>query len=54
MRLNAKICAQATRDAAVAAGIPDSTLGLGTEITNVLGNASPRVYDCLLYTSRCV
>lgn len=45
VRLNAKIGAQATRDAAVAAGIPDSTLGLGTEITNVLGNASPRVYD---------
>ncbi len=45
VRLNAKIGAQATRDAAVAAGIPESTLGLGTEITNVLGNASPRVLD---------
>ncbi len=45
VRLNAKIGPQATRDAAVAAGIPDSTLGLGNEITNVLGNAAPRVYD---------
>ncbi|MBK8758404.1 MAG: hypothetical protein IPM08_15170 [Actinomycetales bacterium] len=44
MRSNAKIGAQATRDAAVAAGIPESTLGLGTEISNVWA-MPPRVLD---------
>ena len=45
IRLNAKITPTATRDAAVAAGLPADTLGLGTEITNVLGTSSPHVID---------
>ena len=45
IRLNAKVGPTATKDAAIAAGMPADTLGLGTEITNVLGTASPRVVD---------
>ncbi len=45
IRLNLLIGPQATRDAAVAAGMPESTAGLGTDLTNVLGTASPRVLD---------
>lgn len=45
MRLNVKVTPKATYDAAVAAGIPASTAGLGQEYTNVLGTASPRVLD---------
>lgn len=45
MRLNLQIGAKATYDAAVAAGIPADTVGLGQEYTNVLGTAAPRVLD---------
>lgn len=45
MRLNLQIGPKATRDAAVVAGIPESTAGLGAEPTNVLGTASPTVLD---------
>ena len=43
--LNEKIGPKATHDAAVAAGIPATTAGLGDDLTNVLGTASPRVID---------
>ncbi len=45
IRLNLRIGPQATRAAAVAAGIPENTAGLGTDLTNVLGTASPKVID---------
>ncbi|WP_411284023.1 transglycosylase domain-containing protein [Lapillicoccus sp.] len=43
--LNEKIGPKATHVAAVAAGIPSATAGLGDDLTNVLGTASPRVLD---------
>ncbi len=45
VRLNLEIDPEATRAAAVAAGIPENTPGLSTDLTNVLGTASPRVLD---------
>ncbi len=45
VRLNLEIDPEATRAAAVAAGIPKDTPGLGNDPTNVLGTASPRVID---------
>jgi len=43
--LNQRIGPKATYDAAVAAGLPATTLGLGDDLTNVLGTSSPRVLD---------
>jgi len=43
--LNEKIGPKATHDAAVAAGIPANTPGLGDDLTNVLGTSSPHVLD---------
>jgi membrane peptidoglycan carboxypeptidase len=43
--LNERIGPKATHDAAVAAGIPANTPGLGDDLTNVLGTSSPRVLD---------
>lgn len=45
VRLNEQIGPATTKEAAIAAGIPADTPGLGDEITNVLGNASPHVID---------
>jgi membrane peptidoglycan carboxypeptidase len=44
-QLNEEIGGQATRDAAVAAGVPDQTVGLDSDLTNVLGTASPHPLD---------
>jgi len=43
--LNERIGPKATHAAAVAAGIPANTPGLGDDLTNVLGTSSPRVLD---------
>jgi membrane peptidoglycan carboxypeptidase len=43
--LNEKIGPAKTKQAAIDAGIPESTKGLGTDLTNVLGTSSPRVID---------
>jgi membrane peptidoglycan carboxypeptidase len=43
--LNQRIGPKATREAAVAAGIPANTPGLGDDLTNVLGTSSPHVLD---------
>ena len=43
--LNDQVGPRTTRQAAIDAGIPESTLGLGTDLTNVLGTSSPRVID---------
>jgi membrane peptidoglycan carboxypeptidase len=45
VNLNHEIGPDATRQAAIDAGIPEKTLGLGTDLTNVLGTASPHVID---------
>ena len=45
VRLNLKIGPAATKAAAIAAGIPQDTPGLGEEPTNTLGTASPHVID---------
>ncbi|HEX2705869.1 MAG TPA: transglycosylase domain-containing protein, partial [Candidatus Lustribacter sp.] len=45
LRLNEKVGPDKTRAAAIAAGVPESTPGLGTNLTNVLGTASPHVVD---------
>ncbi len=45
VQLNEQVGPKNTRDAAVAAGIPANTPGLGNDLTNVLGTASPRVVD---------
>ncbi len=45
VQLNEKIGPKNTQDAAVAAGIPADTPGLGADLTNVLGTASPHVLD---------
>jgi len=37
--------ATGVRDAAILAGLPKNTSGLGTEMSNILGNASPHVID---------
>ena len=37
--------ATGVRDAAILAGLPKGTLGLGTSMNNILGTASPRVID---------
>ena len=44
-QLNQDVGPQATRDVAVRAGLPETTVGLGTELTNVLGTASPHAID---------
>ncbi|WP_404389932.1 transglycosylase domain-containing protein [Humibacillus xanthopallidus] len=43
--LNEEIGPDKTRQAAIDAGIPERTPGLGTDLTNVLGTASPRIID---------
>ncbi len=45
VRLNIKIGPAATRSAAIAAGIPENTPGLGLDPTNTLGTASPHILD---------
>lgn len=45
VRLNLQVGPAATKSAAIAAGIPESTPGLGVDPTNTLGTASPRVLD---------
>jgi membrane peptidoglycan carboxypeptidase len=37
--------ASAVKDAAILAGVPKNTPGLGTDITNILGTASPHIKD---------
>ncbi|GAB2773934.1 hypothetical protein GCM10027039_39100 [Terrabacter koreensis] len=43
--LNEQIGPSATKQAAIDAGIPANTPGLGTDLTNILGTASPHVID---------
>ena len=43
--LNEQIGPSKTRQAAIDAGIPEKTRGLGLDLTNVLGTASPHVID---------
>jgi membrane peptidoglycan carboxypeptidase len=43
--LNEKVGPSKTRDAAIAAGIPEDTDGLESNLVNVLGSASPHVID---------
>ncbi len=43
--LNNKVGPANTKNAAIAAGIPDKTAGLDDTLTNVLGTASPHVID---------
>ncbi|MGN6636755.1 MAG: transglycosylase domain-containing protein [Oryzihumus sp.] len=43
--LNIKVTPQSTMEAAIAAGVPASTPGLGPNYANILGSASPRVID---------
>ncbi|NUO35195.1 MAG: penicillin-binding protein [Dermatophilaceae bacterium] len=45
VNLNEQIGPAATRQAAIDAGIPANTPGLGTDLTNILGTASPHVID---------
>ena len=45
VNLNKEIGPALTRQAAIDAGIPEKTPGLGTDLTNVLGTASPHVID---------
>jgi membrane peptidoglycan carboxypeptidase len=45
VNLNEQITPALTRQAAIDAGIPEKTPGLGTDLTNVLGTASPHVID---------
>jgi membrane peptidoglycan carboxypeptidase len=45
VNLNAQITPALTRQAAIDAGIPEKTPGLGTDLTNILGTASPHVID---------
>ncbi|MCL2788326.1 MAG: penicillin-binding protein, partial [Micrococcales bacterium] len=44
-QLNDEIGGEATRQTAIAAGIPADTLGLDSDLTNVLGTASPHPLD---------
>src|SRR6478736_7509523 len=43
--LNIKVTPQSTMEAAIAAGVPQSTPGLRPNYANILGSASPRVID---------
>jgi membrane peptidoglycan carboxypeptidase len=45
VNLNSKVTPAKTRQAAIDAGIPATTPGLDTSLTNVLGSASPHVID---------
>ncbi|MER7073110.1 transglycosylase domain-containing protein [Terrabacter sp. NPDC000476] len=45
VNLNSQIGPDKTRQAAIDAGMPQNTRGLGTDLTNVLGTASPHVVD---------
>ncbi|GAA3695817.1 hypothetical protein GCM10022399_10400 [Terrabacter ginsenosidimutans] len=45
VNLNDQITPALTRQAAIDAGIPEKTAGLGTDLTNILGTASPHVID---------
>lgn len=45
VNLNEQITPAKTKQAAIDAGIPDQTPGLGTDLTNILGTASPHVID---------
>jgi len=45
VNLNAEVTPALTRQAAIDAGIPQQTPGLGTDLTNILGTASPHVID---------
>src|SRR6476661_1929399 len=45
VNLNDQITPELTRQAAIDAGIPEKTAGLGTDLTNILGTASPHVID---------
>jgi len=45
MGLNVRVGPKATKDAALAAGLPAATAGLEDNYTNVLGTASPTVID---------
>ncbi|KRB46950.1 transglycosylase domain-containing protein [Terrabacter sp. Root181] len=45
VNLNNEITPELTRQAAIDAGMPEKTRGLGTDLTNVLGTASPHVID---------
>lgn len=45
VQLNEKVGPAATRKVAERAGIPGKTIGLGDELGNTLGSASPRVID---------
>ncbi|WP_374971101.1 transglycosylase domain-containing protein [Terrabacter sp. BE26] len=45
VNLNNTITPALTRQAAIDAGIPAQTPGLGTDLTNILGTASPHVVD---------
>ena len=45
VNLNQKIGPANTKNAAIAAGLPEKTAGLDDTLTNVLGTASPRVVD---------
>ncbi len=45
VNLNEQITPALTRQAAIDAGIPEKTPGLGTDLTNILGTASPHVID---------
>jgi membrane peptidoglycan carboxypeptidase len=44
-QLNEEIGGEATKAAAVKAGLPEDTVGLDADLTNVLGTASPHVLD---------
>ncbi|MGO4597367.1 transglycosylase domain-containing protein [Terrabacter sp. 2RAF25] len=45
VNLNEQITPAKTKQAAIDAGIPERTPGLGTDLTNILGTASPHVID---------
>src|SRR6476661_978589 len=45
VNLNQTITPALTRQAAIDAGMPEKTAGLGTDLTNILGTASPHVID---------
>lgn len=45
VNLNQQVGPAKTRQAAIDAGIPEKTPGLGTDLTNILGTASPHVID---------
>jgi membrane peptidoglycan carboxypeptidase len=44
-QMNIKVGAQATVDAATAAGLPEKTAGLDANLANVFGTASPHIID---------